>query len=278
MKKIRNCIALLVIVCICFSGCTSAVESIKATVYDAVAESGIETPTRLMLDGLLSNDINMSLAAISSNIPQRELQTKFDELAAMLPEADNYTLTPTNINKKTSNGLTQTSVRFLMEIRDQSFLVDVSTLSNQEGLYSIFLQPYEVITVTGTIDTLGQCDVLQILFLVIAAAETVFVIWMFVDCCRHKMKYKAGYLILILMGNLILAFTAAAQNLHLQFQFGLFLTYSALLRYSSGEMMIRLFIPIGAIVYFSMRKRILAVDASSEESEEAAEIKEIAQE
>lgn len=246
-------ITAVLIIGMLFSGCNGMLmEAVEAS----AEKTGLVEPTKQMLTGLLQDDFDTCLSLLPDQITQTDFRPVFDQLRQLLAQVDTYTLTPTNVNVRTSNGVTFHQVRFLMESGELMFYVDVASSSEVMGFTSFHVTPHVPVTMTGTLLTLKGANPVQWIFLLIAALEMAFVIWMVVDCARRKMQNKVIWLLVILLGNLLNSITWTDGSINFNFNVGIILSYTALIRYSTGEFMLRLLLPIGAIVYFAVRKSL----------------------
>ena len=84
-----------------------------------------------------------------------------------------------------------------------------------------------------------------------------FTVFALVDCSRQKIKKKALWILLLLLGFISLGATISSTSFRLNFNVGWITAYSALIRYGSGTVMLRLMLPVGTIIYFAMRRSLL---------------------
>jgi hypothetical protein len=81
---------------------------------------------------------------------------------------------------------------------------------------------------------------------------------MLVDACCHKFPKKGLWIAVILLASFVFSLVRGNGNFTFRFNLGVFLNYTSLLRYSTGEMVAQISIPLGALVYLSRRKNLLA--------------------
>ena len=127
------------------------------------------------------------------------------------------------------------------------------TRSDMEGLAGFQLIPTEEIQQQ-------QSHPATAIFGVISLLELTFMIVMLVDCCRHKMKLKALWIVLIILA----AFSAVIQvgnGFSMHFNFNLFFGFTSFTSYGDGAFDLRIMVPIGAIIYLIMRKKLFAAAA-----------------
>lgn len=242
------CAALLLSLC----GCQEKMQQ-------AFENTGLQEPAQAMIDGLLADDYETCKGLLVPQLHEEFTPEVYANLRAALDGVEEgYLLTPVYANTKMSDGVTQTSLRFELSSGGGIWQIQAVKTSDTQGLAGFSAAPYVKTTATGEFDTLANCDMVQWTFLIIALAELGFVLWMLIDCCRHKMENKWMWLALILMGNGIVSLTLQDSGMNLNFNVGIFLSYTALLRYSTGAVVARLFLPIGTVVYAAMRKKLIA--------------------
>ncbi|MBO5006913.1 MAG: hypothetical protein J6C89_05665, partial [Clostridia bacterium] len=121
---------------------------------------------------------------------------------------------------------------------------------------------------TGTITSIKGSNAFQILILLFSAVCIAFIIFALIDCCKHKMKYKPLWIIIILCG--VVAFTVTLNNTDINFKArvaAMLFSYSYLQIYETGALIFNLSIPVGAIVYFFLRKKLYASATVKEEEQ-----------
>ena len=132
-------------------------------------------------------------------------------------------------------------------------------MDDQVGLNSFYLTPYEKTDYyfTGTLNNLKDATGAQWGFLLLNVIAIGFTVFALVDCSRQKIKKKALWILLLLLGFISLGATISSTSFRLNFNVGWITAYSALIRYGSGTVMLRLMLPVGTIIYFAMRRSLL---------------------
>lgn len=250
MKKVL--LALLLTLCLVgLSSCSQMAESVLTMVGDKAEASGADALARQFIDGLLTNDPEKSHAVFVEGVEMAQVLEIFPAMQKVLPEVDAYTLTPISWNSNTSNGVTQTTFQFQLVMSEQTFMVQTLQVSNMEGLYNIHIAPY-----TPQEVTVSENPVIDVIFMLISVATTVFVIWALVDCCRHKIRRKWLMVLLILLGNVLLLLAMNGSQLSFSLRLGLSLNATSL-TLREGGFYLRLQVPIGALIYLLRRKHLL---------------------
>ncbi len=118
------------------------------------------------------------------------------------------------------------------------------------------IQEMRYLEVTDVIKELKEPSrVLGIVATVVSILFIAFTVWMIVDCARRRIRKKPLWIILIIAGISITLSIGFESNI--SFFIGLMMQFSRVkMDLSLPGMMIRFVIPVGAIVYFFMRKQL----------------------
>lgn len=264
MKKFKSfvCVA-LVLLLLCLAGCGQQDEweqTLKAAErMDGITEDAqLRENTEKMLDALIADDVAGAYAALYAGTDYSQFLEVYDQLRQEVAGLETYQLMPVNINKSVTNGVTTVSVRYMMTAGEQRFYIDVTRAKDHEGLTAFYITEYIPVVTNGTLSNMEGANAAQWGFLVIGMAELAFVLWAFVDCCRHKMRRKWLWLLLIALGYVLLQLVATPEQFRTGMRLGAFLSYTCLLGYSTGGFTLQFLIPAGAIVYVALRKRLFA--------------------
>ena len=256
--------ALILTVLILFVGCSQLLQDFE----NAELRQNAET----MLDALITNDAETAYSLVSHLCSKEDFQPLFAEMRNFLGGAKTYELTLLHVSSHSmlSNGQTINSVNSIYELNtDTDRIILNIRMDNQNGLHTFQLVPFENTDYyfTGTLESLENASVSQWLILlsnIIAIGIAVFAL---VDCCRHKIKKKVLWILLLVFGFVSLGVTVGSSVFRFHFNIGWTSAYSALIRYGSGTMTFRAMIPIGAIIYLFRRRSLFEspTDASSSE-------------
>jgi len=264
MKRIRvfACL-LLALTVLLLAGCGQRDEwemALKAAdLVDAVTEDAqLRADTEKILDALLAEDVSGAYAAMYAGTDYSEFMEVYEQLIVGLSEVEDYQLTAASINKTTTNGVTTTSVRYMMTAGELRFFVDVARVDGHDGLVAFYINEYVPVITTGTLGNMQGANGLQWFFLIVGLAEIAFVIYAFVDCCCHKMKKKWLWLLVIALGHLVFSLIATPEQFRVGVNVGVFLNYTRLAHYSTGGFTLQIMIPAGAIIYLICRKTLFA--------------------
>ena len=261
--------AIILAVLLLCSGCAAALQVLE----DAETRQNTEA----MLDALITNDFQAAYSLVSENCPEEDFKSVFTQMQKLLANTDSYELKLLSIhaNSEISNGQKSRSISSVYEMTTRSSRIIVSIkMDSQIGLCSFHLTPYENTDYhsIGTLENMENATGVQwalLLLNVITIALTAFAI---VDCCRQRIKKKALWLLLLILGFFSIGATISPTNFRFNFNLGWITAYSALIRYGSGTVMLRLMLPVGTIIYFVMRRSLLTKNTpSNTPNEEQAE-------
>lgn len=225
---------------------------------DITEDSQLREDTEEMLDALITDDVTGAYGTMYAGVDYNEFLKVYEQLSLGLSNIEGYQLVASNINKSVTNGQATVSVRYMMTAGKQRFFVDVARADGYDGLIAFYVNEYVPVTTTGTLGNMQDANVLQWIILMVGLLEVVFVVWVFVDCCRHKMRKKWLWLLIIALGYLVVQLIATPEQFRLGMRLGAFLSYTSLVCYSTGGFTLRLMIPAGAVIYLILRKRLFA--------------------
>ena len=264
MKKLRaiSCV-LLVLALLMLAGCGAqdewaATQKAAGMLSNITEDPQLRADTEKLLDAMIADDYAAAWDAVYEEIDAVEFRRMYVELQPHLAQIEQYELVASHINKTVSNGVSTVSVRYIMTAGELRLLVDVARVEGYEGLTAFYVNEYQPVETTGTLGSMQGADAAQWGFLVFGMLEIVFTILVFVDCCRHKMKKKWLWLLLIALGYVILSIVAVPEQFRINFNVGGFLSYTSLIYYSTGGATCRIVIPAGAIAYLCVRKSLFA--------------------
>lgn len=226
----------------------------------------VQQLTEEMINAIRENDPEAAKAVITAEADPAVVEQVVSQLHPAFADMDVYTLQAANIqkNKNMGTGVTNTVIRYLLAggkntLGQLRFYVDV-THSTQEPqcLKGFYVTEYQEIIYSGTLTTMAGANGAQWAMLLIGALELIFVIWMFVDCCLHKMEKKWLWLLLTGLAMFSFQVISSSGQFHVRYNVGWIMSYSMLRLSSQGEVFFQLLIPIGAIAYAIMRKKLFA--------------------
>lgn len=253
MKRWKTGLILVLIGVLLFlmAGCRSA----KDALSEALDDPQNRQKTEAMLNCLLANDVEGTAALFQGLDLGANFQNDFDQLKGMLHGVSDYTLEACHITKNVINGVSSQTIRYLLTAGELQLWVDTVETEGYEGLTGFHLTP--VTTTNGTLKAMEGTNAIQWVFLVIGMLEIGFMLWMLVDCCCRKIQKKWLWILVVLLGSITWILTLTPQQIYLNLNYGLFFSYTALIGYSTGGFALRVYLPIGAVVYLCLRKTLL---------------------
>lgn len=232
-------------------GCKAATDAIS----EALDEPQNRQKTEAMLDCLLTDDMEGAAALFQGIDLGASFQSDFDQLKGMLHGVADYTLEAYHVTKNVTNGVSSQSIRYLLTAGELRLWVDTVETEGYEGLTGFHLTPVTISN--GTLDSMENTNAVQWVFLIIGMLEIAFVLWMLIDCCCRRISKKWLWILAILLGSITWILTLTPQRIHLNLNYGLFFSYTALIGYSTGGFALRVYLPVGAVVYLCLRKTLL---------------------
>lgn len=287
MKARRILVCLLLLAMLLLSGCSNTVNDWD-TMWDlalqldaAVGDPQIRQLTEAMIDAIRDDDVNTAYNLLVPGIDRAQFDSIYLQLKQLFKDMDVYTLVASQVNKNINMGSEGTITRICYmlsggknvagEIR---VFVNVAQSSEYpQQLYGFYINDYEEVTQTGTFTTMKGASAGQWVMLIIGLLETGFIVWMFVDCCVHKVRKKWLWLLLIALGVFVIS-ASVDNGVRLNFNTGLYFNvYTAAIAYSNGTHLLRFMVPVGAIIYRIKRKALLAkaVEVQQEPTEPAVQ-------
>ena len=197
----------------------------------------------------------------------------------VLENSQSYELKQEGWNSHTEKGVTFRQITFEIESDDEKTMY-VTIVLDDEGIYS-----FNVLDSTEFINNTVFVRVIGVIMTVISFALFGVTIWMIVDACKRKIKHKALWILLIIIG----AWFEVAIGIeagYFDFDFGLFFGIKTATAYTINQLQaigVRIAVPIGTIIYFFIRKSlsareeaIAAREAADAEAKAAAEAEQAA--
>ena len=221
----------------------------------------VRANTKTVLDAMLTNDLQAALHLFSPAIPTQDVAQLFIRAQTYLPSTDDYELTLLNIRSTTNfngSGDSSKTIAAVYELTfaEQRFITEVE---QYEGTFQYFwITPYEETDYYsyGGINNMDGATPLQWVLLLSNLLWIALTVILLIDCCRHKTRQKLLWILLLLFGMVAFYLNSSASSSQIGFTFGSFAAYTALIRYGSGAMSLRVLFPVTAIIYLCLRKRL----------------------
>lgn len=250
MRKIKSlAIVLLVVAALLLTAC-SASQAEQVDVIKAHCED--------MVDAIIANDAESGYAIITNQTDKQQFMATFAQMHEYISQVNTYELTQKAWRSGSKNGTPYFEATFEMTTNAETYRVTAVTVDGYDGLYSFHIAALSdtEVSYTGTITTMSGASALQWGLILLSAVCIAFVVFTFIDCLRRKLRLKPLWLILIVCGAMILTFSSSGGLLRFHFNIGLlFAQYSHMKQYVNGAFTTQLVVPMGAIIYWILRKK-----------------------
>ncbi len=224
-----------------FSGCAAATE------FDAKAV------TEEFLGLLIKKDYSAA-REFFGDTDEESFYEFCGRMSAELEGVEEFSLKQTKWSCTTKNGVTYYSYTFEMTTANKSYVVETVYLNETDTLYTF--------NVTGQ-TALSSKEIVPFKLVALAAsfASIGFCVWMIIDCARRNMRKKVLWIILILCGFAVTV--TFGYNFGINFSLMLALP---LWQVASDSLCtsIKVSVPLGAIIYCILRKKITVKPAFTE--------------
>lgn len=258
MKRVKTtaAFALIFIIAVLFTGCSS--------VMNKMENEEVRAYTETMVDSIIDGDVDTAYSLLQDACTIDEFTPVFKNLEILLKDVESYELkliglyNNTNINNGKSVTTLSTTYK-MTDNADKIYVISANSSSECEKLSYFEIQPYKNTKLysTGTINSMKDASTLQWIMMLLNIPILGIVVFAVIDCSRQKINKKALWLVLIVLGLVTFGLSLSSSNIRLNLNLGLFLNYSAFIKYGDGSMILRSMLPVGAIVYFIMRNHLI---------------------
>ncbi|MBQ3489829.1 MAG: hypothetical protein IJA86_04500 [Clostridia bacterium] len=256
-RKLVLIIYVILSLSLLFTGCTVSEDSEES-------RSLCET----FLDYTIQNDYHAAYGMVSHVASEENFVPLWNEMRKVLQDSKSYELTQKNWYKKWNNGVTTTEVLFeVVTDNGKTCQVTIYTMDGVEGIARLqFLDSTEFVQKTEFISVV---NIFLILFSLLCIA---FSVWMLVDCLKRRLNHKILWIILTLF-HLGFAITESVSSFNFQLKLYFLFPVSQISTHPSAlAVTVAVFFPVGAIIYFFMRKRLTVPEQTkTQTSDEASE-------
>jgi len=215
------------------------------------------------LDYVLANNYDAAYDMVKGAGDAESFQVYWDGIRELAEGASSYELEQIGWNVTVKNGVkTSTTAYQVYFDNDKIVLFRVVTADNVEGIAGLHVSDAtEFVNRTDTV-----VPAFNVAVIVVSILEIAFVIWMFIDCLRRKVKVKVLWAILIFFG--ISVTLSLGDYSGIKFSFGIMLqTGSVAADPALLSVVTKIVVPVGAIVYFFLRKKLTVKPVQSVDGE-----------
>ena len=274
MRKFKKITAIFFVLLLVFS--------LEACSMETEQGNEIKAQCETFLDAMIAGDADAAYNVLASGTDRATFDRSFASLCEYIDGVEEYELKQIGWKTGFDNGLNYYMATFEMSTDIGNFQIIGMEADGYDGLanFRIISETELNPTFTGTITSLQGANIFQWAILAFSALSLAFSVWMLVDCCKRKLKYKALWLLLLIFGMMTFTLTFSEGNLDFRWFIGVIVfSYSYLQIYSTGAFVLKLVLPVGAVLYFVLRKigaieekKAPAVsDEAPSESEESTE-------
>lgn len=254
MKKHRF---LLIIVCIFMIMCALA----GCAQGDKDANARLEGHTRTMLDALLSGDDEGAYALVAGAVTREDFAPVCAQMKEMLLGVTEYSLKWLGYNQSYNTSGNKYAASFLVTAKaedgERSYAVTAYECEGEEGLSAFLLQRNEdEIVPVGDIRSMKGAGALSWCMLALGGLAWLFTVIAAIDCGKNAKKNKGIMLFIILFGMIAME-AVLVGGFSFSIVHGYYAPYSAFLLYPDGKEILRIFLPLGAVGWFVLRKRFV---------------------
>lgn len=252
MRKSIVVLFLSVLLCCFLAGCAGL---LKSEEMDREAER--------ILEALNEDDADQIFQSMYPGVVTREeFDASYESVRQLWKKSDEYTMKlraiNTNKNYNQSGNSLVRQAQYYVYTPDQDYTITLTYRSDDigEGIYQFNLNiGAEPVLVSGGFTTASQNSVLQWGLLILSVLSYLFVLATVVDILRKRPRLFGVWIAaaLTFAGFLI---QAAPSNFHLGLRV-IWFALSAFKIYSNGIRNFVFVLPVGAIVYWCMRKKLL---------------------
>lgn len=206
-----------------------------------------EKMTKELIGYLIEDDYKPAYDMFRQHITGDDFRAGYNVIVDYFEGIKSYELKPVGWHIYTENGVSTYSVTYRMTADNGTVLLLESTFLTENDHFVAFqVSP-------STMPSTSQILPLQILFIFGSLIIFGFTVWAFIDCIIRKIKLKALWLVIILVGfSLTLTF---GQSLGINFALAIIFPLSKIA--SDGFTMSMTFaLPVGAIVYLIICRKL----------------------
>ncbi len=238
---------------------------LSVSLFSCSADMDIGNNTELgeqFVSCVIKDDYDSAYDLVKEAVGDAEFKDYWATLQPAVKGASSYEIEQIGWNINTTNGITTRTTAYQVYFdNEESFLLRITTRDDIGGIAGVhFSNISKFLSVTDRV-----VPTARVILTVISILSYGLVIWMFVDCLRRKIKQKVLWAIVVFFGVTITL--TIGESLGLKFFIGLMLQNNTIVA-DPGIMAVstKLVFPVGAIVYFFLRKKLTLIPDQPSES------------
>ena len=213
-----------------------------------------------MLECIESGDKNGAYELVKNVATSDEVDTYFNLWQDILSDAGEYELNARGWHFNSSAGTTVRTVNYILSNDEgKCVAIQLATIDGVDGIGAFSMQDN-----TGFAAKTKSVSATNIALIALSLGVLVFVIIMIVDCAKHSMKRKWLWIIIILLGASG-SLTVGADVFNLGFNISLIPLSEISADLFSAAISLKISVPVGAIIYATLRKKLFINNAESEQ-------------
>lgn len=244
---------LSILLCCLLSGCAGLLKNER-----------MDQETELLIAALNADDADQIFDAMYPDVVTREeFDNSYESIRQIWNQCDEHTTKLNSIhfnnNKNKSEHIFTCQAQYYIYTPEDSYTLNLTYRSDDQGkgIYGFHLAPGTTpVLISGGFTTFRTNSVFQWIVLVFCVLSYIFILVTAADILRKRPRLYGAWL-LASFAFVYLQIRFAPNNLHVGGSIQLFVI-SALKVYNAGVRNFVVAFPVGALVYWCMRKRLLA--------------------
>ena len=213
------------------------------------------------VEAVIADDFDLAYSMCSHMCTRNELWGLWLQVRTVLWNTSSYTIyrisQDTQVN---SDGTMRSSIFEIKTEEGKTCYLQVVTTPDSDKVQGISFQDS-----TAFFEETSYVLYVNIGLILYCLLCLALIIWMIVDCAKRPLRAKAAWILLILVGGMVSLSFNIESFVDFHIAGGLFLPISLIVREGlSQALTITLRVPIGAIVYLCIRKRVTKTPAPAQ--------------
>ena len=232
---------------------------------------------RQMTDAIIAGDSDAAYAVVREYHTREDFEQGFSYLQEAFEGVTTYELKMNSFKSGMDDGVGYFYAGYIVKTNlKEDISIEVAMYDGDEGLFRYSVSYSRDLEVSGGITSMGGANIFQWILLILSALGIALVVLMVLDCAKRQLNAKALWIIVIALGHLKVYANTVEEELDFGWNIGALLPYSRLILYDNGMFDFLVVLPVGALVYFFLRKWLTAkyqapMQTSSQETLELSE-------
>ena len=219
---------------------------------------------------VLADDYDAAYDLVKATVTDADFRAYWENIQTAAEGAESYGMEQISRQSSTSDGLTACTTAYRVQLDNgRIILLRSVTREDIDGIAGIhFSDATEFVHRTD-----AMIPTAQIIMRVFSVLAFVFVLILFVDCLRRKMKYKLVWVILLFFGFAVTV--TVGETSSSSYFIGLMLEASSIQAdLGLQAVVVRVMIPVGGVLYLCLRKKFTIDPKESSETPSSAKKRE----